>query len=201
MFPLPPVITALLIANLAGFVFQWFVGPDQWLNLALWPLATPEDADFSFAPWQVVTYSFLHGGVGHLALNLLGLATFGTPIARVGGARRLLTLYFAAVITAAVSQLLVPPLFDAPIAPALGASGGVFGLLLAYAVLFPRSRVLLLIPPIPMPAWLFAALYTIVELVMGITGTLAGVAHFAHLGGMVGGALVLWHWRRRRKPV
>jgi membrane associated rhomboid family serine protease len=198
MFPLPPVITALLIANLAGFVFQWFVGQDQWLNFALWPLATPEDAEFSFAPWQIVTYSFLHGGVGHLAINMLGLASFGTPLARVGGARRLLTLYFAAVVTAAAAQLLVPPLFDAPIAPALGASGGVFGLLLGYAVLFPRSRVLLLIPPIPMPAWLFAVLYTIAELVMGVTGTFAGVAHFAHLGGLVGAALVLWRWRRRR---
>jgi membrane associated rhomboid family serine protease len=197
MFPLPPVITALLLANFAGFALQWFVGEQHWLAFALWPLATPEDSDYSFALWQLVTYSFLHGSIGHLLVNMLGLATFGAPLARVGGTRRLLTLYFAAVITGALTQLIVPPLFDAPPAPSLGASGGVFGLLLGYAVLFPRSTVLLLIPPIPLPAWLFAVLYTIVELYLGVTGTQSGVAHFAHLGGVLGGAIVLWRWRRR----
>jgi membrane associated rhomboid family serine protease len=151
----------------------------------------------SFAPWQLVTYSLLHANALHLAVNMLGLATFGTPLARVGGTRRVLTLYGTAVLTAAGTQLLVPPLFDAPIAPTIGASGGVFGLLLAYAVLFPRSTVLLLIPPIPVPAWLFAPLYAVVELVLGVTQTQAGVAHFAHLGGALGGALVLWRWRRK----
>jgi membrane associated rhomboid family serine protease len=108
-----------------------------------------------------------------------------------------LTLYGTSVLAAAGTQLLVPPLFDAPIAPTLGASGGVFGLLVAYAVLFPRGTVLLLIPPIPVPAWLFAPLYVLVELVLGVTQTQAGVAHFAHLGGALGGALVLWRWRRK----
>jgi len=197
MFPLPAVITALLIANVAGFALQSLVGEQHWLGFALWPLATPEDSDHGFAIWQLVTYSFLHGNLTHLLLNMLGLATFGTPLARVGGTRRLLTLYFASVLTGALTQLVVPPLFDAVPAPSLGASAGVFGLLLAYAVLFPRSTVLLLIPPIPLPAWLFAVLYTIVELYLGVTGTQSGVAHFAHLGGMLGGAIVLWRWRKR----
>lgn len=197
MFPLPPAISALLIANLAGFALQWLVGPDNWLDFALWPLARPEDADIGFAPWQLVTYSLLHANALHLAVNMLGLATFGTPLARVGGTRRVLTLYGTAVLTAAGTQLLVPPLFDAPFAPTIGASGGVFGLLLAYAVLFPRSTVLLLIAPIPVPAWLFATLYAAVELVLGVTQTQAGVAHFAHLGGALGGALVLLRWRRK----
>jgi rhomboid family protein len=198
MFPLPPVITSLLLANVVAFALQWIVGEPRYSAFELWPLATPDDAASNFALWQVVTYAFLHGNLTHLLLNMLGLATFGTPLARVGGARRLLTLYFAAVITGALTQLIVPPLFDAAPMPSIGASAGVFGLLLAYAVLFPRSTVLLLIPPIPMPAWLFAVLYTIVELYLGVTGTQAGVAHFAHLGGMLGGALVLWRWRKRR---
>lgn len=197
MFPLPPVITALLLANFAGFALQLLVGEQHWLPFALWPLAMPEDSDYNFALWQIVTYCFLHGNIVHLLLNMLGLATFGTPLARVGGTRRLLTLYFASVVTGALSQLIVPPLFDAAPAPSIGASAGVFGLLLAYAVLFPRSTVLLLIPPIPLPAWLFALLYTIVELYLGVTGTQSGVAHFAHLGGMLGGAVVLWRWRKR----
>jgi membrane associated rhomboid family serine protease len=196
MFALPPVILGLLLANLAGFALQWIAGDARWLTLALWPITMPGDAEFSFAPWQIVTYSFLHANVPHLLFNMLGLVTFGAPLERVGGARRMLILYFASVIAAALTQLVVPPLFHAAAAPTIGASGGVFGLLLAYAILFPRSRVLLLFPPIPMPAWLFALAYTVVELYLGVTGTQSGVAHFAHLGGMAGGAIVLWRWRR-----
>ncbi len=110
---------------------------------------------------------------------MLGLWMFGSEIERYVGPQRLLACYFASVITAALSQLYVPPLMGAPPAPTLGASGGVFGLLLAYALLFPHRKVIPLIPPIPMPAWLFATIYTGVELFMGVTGTLSGVAHFA----------------------
>lgn len=199
MFPLPPAVLGLLIANVAVYLLQMVIGDEQALAFALWPLAGYEDAPSQFGLWQVVTYSFLHGGSAHLLFNMLGLVTFGTPIERVGGARRLLSLYFAAVITAAVTQLIVPPWLGAAPHPTIGASGGVFGLLLAYAVLFPRSRVIPLIPPIPMPAWLFATLYTVVELYLGVAGRLEGVAHFAHLGGLVGSAIVLWQWRRRRR--
>jgi membrane associated rhomboid family serine protease len=80
-----------------------------------------------------------------------------------------------------------------------GASGGVFGVLLAFAIYFPRQRIVLLIPPIPMPAWVFVTLYGIAELVMGVLGTQEGVAHFAHLGGMLGGALVLLYWQATGK--
>ena len=199
MFPLPPAVLGLLIANVGVYLLQMVIGDEQALAFALWPLAGYEDAASQFGLWQVVTYSFLHGGSAHLLFNMLGLVTFGTPIERVGGARRLLSLYFAAVITAAVTQLIVPPWLGAAPHPTIGASGGVFGLLLAYAVLFPRSRVIPLIPPIPMPAWLFATLYTVVELYLGVAGRLEGVAHFAHLGGLVGSAIVLWQWRRRRR--
>jgi membrane associated rhomboid family serine protease len=103
------------------------------------------------------------------------------------------------VITAALTQLVVPELMHAPPGQTIGASGGVFGLLLAYALLFPHRKVVPLIPPIPMPAWLFATIYAAVELFLGVTGTLSGVAHFAHLGGMIGSALVVlqWRWARR----
>ena len=104
------------------------------------------------------------------------------------------------VVSAAVVQLAFAAWSGSPF-PTVGASGGVFGLLLAFALYFPQRRVMLLIPPIPMPAWLFATLYGIVELVLGVTGTASGVAHFAHLGGMLGGDLLIWHWRtngRRR---
>ena len=79
--------------------------------------------------------------------------------------------------------------------PTVGASGGVFGLLLAYAIYFPNNRIMLLFPPIPMPARLFVVLYALLELYLGVTGTQAGVAHFAHLGGMIGGFAMLRYWR------
>ena len=81
--------------------------------------------------------------------------------------------------------------------PTVGASGGIFGLLLAFAMYFPRQTIVLLIPPIPMPAWLFVTLYGALELFLGVTGEQAGVAHFAHLGGMVGAWLLIRYWRGR----
>jgi membrane associated rhomboid family serine protease len=195
-------VKILIAANVLVFVMQlathgaW----DGWFEL--WPLQ-PVQGAVNFRIWQLVTYAFLHStqNLSHLLFNMLGLWMFGLEVERYVGPRRLLACYFASVITAALSQLFVPMLFGAPPEPVLGASGGVFGLLLAYAALFPRRKVIPLIPPIPMPAWLFAALYAAVELFLGVTGRLSGVAHFAHLGGMVGAALVILQWRRApRRP-
>jgi membrane associated rhomboid family serine protease len=167
------------------------------MPFALWPLQ-PIDGQSYFRFWQIVTYAFLHGNISHLLFNMLGLWMFGNEIELYVGTRRLLVCYIASVVSAALSQLFIPILFGAPPGPTIGASGGVFGLLLAYAFLFPRRKVIPLIPPIPMPAWLFATLYAGVELFAGVTGSLSGIAHFAHLGGMVGSALVIMQWRRAR---
>jgi membrane associated rhomboid family serine protease len=129
---------------------------------------------------------------------MLGLWMFGAEIERYVGPRRLATCYFASVVTAGLTQLTVPALLGTEPAPTIGASGGVFGLLLAYALMFPHRKVVPLIPPIPMPAWLFATLYAGVELFLGVTGSLSGVAHFAHLGGMIGSGLTVMQWRRAR---
>jgi len=163
--------------------------------LALWPLQ-PIDGKVYFQPWQIISYAFLHGNVTHIGFNMLGLWMFGAEIERYVGPKRLLACYFASVVTAALTQLFIPMLFGAPPAPTIGASGGVFGLLLAYALMFPNRKVVPLIPPIPMPAWLFATIYAGIELFLGVTGTLSGIAHFAHLGGMIGSALVVTQWRR-----
>ena len=162
---------------------------------ALWPLQAI-DGKVYFQPWQIISYAFLHGNVTHIGFNMLGLWMFGAEIERYVGPKRLLACYFASVVTAALTQLFIPMLFGAPPAPTIGASGGVFGLLLAYALMFPTRKVVPLIPPIPMPAWLFATIYAGIELFLGVTGTLSGIAHFAHLGGMIGSALVVTQWRR-----
>jgi membrane associated rhomboid family serine protease len=190
-------VKILIIANAAVFLLQNLSAGALEGLFALWPLQ-PIEGEPSFHIWQIITYSFLHDtrNISHLLFNMLGLWMFGAEVERYVGPRRLLLCYFASVITAALSQLFVPILFGAPPGYTLGASGGVFGLLLAYAFLFPRRKVVPLIPPIPMPAWLFATLYAGLELFLGVTGTASGVAHFAHLGGMVGSALVITQWRR-----
>jgi membrane associated rhomboid family serine protease len=190
-------ISAILILIAANVVIFLLQGQSNGLLealFALYPLQ-PLDGHVYFRFWQIITYSFLHGGYTHLLFNMLALWMFGMEIERYVGPRRVLICYFASVVTAALSQLFIPILFGAAPAPTIGASGGVFGLLLAYAVMFPRRKVIPLIPPIPMPAWLFATLYAGIELFLGVTGTQSGVAHFAHLGGMVGSALVLMQWR------
>jgi membrane associated rhomboid family serine protease len=193
-------VKILIAANVVIFLLQSSSSGSLDELLALWPL-TPIDGRVYFHVWQIITYAFLHStaNISHLLFNMLALWMFGAEIERYAGTWRLLACYFASVITAALTQLLVPELLGAPPAPTIGASGGVFGLLLAYALLFPHRKVVPLIPPIPMPAWLFATLYAGLELIMGVTGTLSGIAHFAHLGGMIGSALVVMQWRRGRR--
>ena len=191
---LPRVTRTLLFANIGVFVAQ-VMWPGRLESLfALWPLAS------GFQPWQVLSYAFLHGGLAHIAFNMFGLTMFGADLERVLGARRFLILYLASVLTAAMAQLVVTAWLGQSQAT-VGASGGVYGLVLAFAVLFPEQRIVLLFPPIPMPARVFALLFAVLELVLGVSGQQTGVAHFAHLGGMLGGWITLRHWlaqQRRR---
>jgi membrane associated rhomboid family serine protease len=193
---MPPVTTALIVANVAVFLLQSAV-PGLVPLFALWPLAASQmHAGVAFAPWQLLTYAFLHGSLIHLAFNMFALYMFGGAIERVFGSRRYLTFYLVCVLSAAIAQLIVAGV-SGNVYPTVGASGGVFGLLLAYGMYFPNNRVMLLFPPIPMPARVFVVVYALIELFLGVTGTQEGVAHFAHLGGMVGGFIMLRYWRGR----
>ena len=198
---MPPVTKTLLIANVAIYLAQQFADDAMLIWFALWPLASigPSGPGMpaGFLPWQLVTYSFLHGNELHILVNMLGLYMFGSEVERVLGPRRYVTYYFVSVLAAAIAQLVMSTLNPGPPYPTVGASGGVFGLLLAYAMFFPRRIVMLIIPPIPMPARVFVIVYAAIELYLGVTGTMAGVSHFAHLGGMLGGWLLLRYWRRR----
>ena len=197
-----PVTKALLLVNVGAFMLQMFAEPLLIAYFALWPLnasAGGYPADVGFAPWQLVTYSFLHGSLTHLLFNMLALYMFGSDIERVFGPRRFAIYYFVCVVGAAVAQLTIANIAQWPAYPTVGASGGVFGLLLAFGLYFPRRTVMLIFPPIPMPAWLFVTLYGALELFLGVTGTQQGVAHFAHLGGMLGGYLTIRAWRSRSR--
>ena len=199
MFRLPPVTRNLILINVAMFIAEMIFGDALTVNLALWPLGTSSMlGDYAqFQPWQLITYGFLHASVGHIFFNMLGLYMFGSDLERLFRPRRFLTLYFAGMISAAAAQLLFAYVTNVEPYPTIGASGAIFGLLLAYAMYFPHRIIVLLIPPIPMPAWLFVTLYGALELFLGVTGTQEGVAHFAHLGGMVGAWLVIQYWRGR----
>lgn len=191
---LPPATRAIIAVNVVAFLLQQGFGNSMVALFALWPLGSP-----LFQPWQLITYAFLHGSIAHIFFNMFALFMFGRALEYFWGSRRFTVFYLACVIAAAATQLLTASLAGSTEAT-LGASGGVFGLLLAFAMYFPRQRITLLFPPIPMPAWLFVTLYGVLELVLGVTNTQAGVAHFAHLGGMLGGALVILYWRARRIP-
>lgn len=201
--PRPPgtVTSSLITLNVLVFLVEIAGGDALLARYALWPIGrffVPQlHAVVGFRPWQLVTYAFLHAGLLHLFLNMLALRIFGRDVEAALGPRRYLGLYGAAVLSAGLTQLLVLAAAGSEPFPTIGASGGVFGVLLAFGMLFPRRILLLIFPPIPMPAWLFVTLYGALELVQGVVGTQAGVAHFAHIGGMIGAWIVLRSHRRR----
>ena len=188
---MPPLTQALIITNVVVFLLQQLFGGAFTEMFALWPLGSG-----LFMPWQVVSYAFLHGNVTHIAFNMFGLWMFGRELEDLWGTRRFAVFYTVSVLAAAALQLLVTTSLGS-MAPTIGASGGLFGLLLGFAMMFPHRTIVPLIPPIPMPAWLFVTLYGLIELTLGVTGSASGVAHFAHLGGLFGGWMVIRYWRNQ----
>lgn len=190
---IPNVIFVLLVANGLSYAAQ-HLAPNFMLTwFPLWPLG----AEFpQFMPWQLLTYGFLHdmAGLQHILFNMFGLWMFGRDLERIMGPQRFLTYYLTCVVGAGLVQLLVAAL-QGGMYPTLGASGGVFGILLAYAMAFPNRTVMLLIPPIPMKAKYFVLGYGLLELYLGVSGRSPGVANFAHLGGMLFGFVLLQRWR------
>jgi membrane associated rhomboid family serine protease len=204
---MPPITKALLIANALVFLLQQVLGDAMFQPFMLWPLgndsgdAVASGAGFfasqSFMPWQLLTYAFLHANLMHVGFNMLALVMFGSPLEYTWGNRRFLTYYMVCVVGAGLCQLLVASWLSGQglSYPTIGASGGVFGLLLAYGLLFPNQRVMLLIPPIPMKASTLVIVYGALELLLGASGLQPGVAHFAHLGGMLFGWVLIRYWR------
>jgi membrane associated rhomboid family serine protease len=205
MPPLPPITQALMIACSAVYFIQlaFLSGSSSepgWLEqmFGLWPIQTSH-----FWPWQPLSYAFLHGGTSHLFFNMLGFWMFGSDVERVWGRQRYIKLLLVSTLTAAVAQLIVGQLNHSQV-PTVGASGALFGLLLAFAVLFPDRVIIPLIPPIPMKAKTFVMVYGAVELFLGHRVN-DGIAHFAHLGGLLGALLLIrsWYgpsiWKRLRR--
>lgn len=197
----PSIVQILLVLNSIAFMLLLSAPNVIIENFALWPLGLTGKVVFDdiaprFHLWQLISYAFLHGGPFHLFFNLFALWMFGSRIEQAWGSKAFLMYYFVCVIGAALVQLFVSSqaMSSGDIYPTLGASGGVFGLLLAFALSFPNEKLMLLFPPVIIKAKWFVLIYACVELYAGVTGTLAGIAHFAHLGGMLFGFLLLWYW-------
>jgi len=160
-------------------------------QLALYPLDSG-----AFRPWQLVTYMFLHADFGHIFFNLFALWMFGQAIEYEWGTKRFATYYFVTGIGAGLLQLLVG-ILDMNSAPVVGASGAVYGILLAFGMMYPNNYIMLLIPPIPIKAKYFVIIFGVLELFSGVANLNSGIAHFAHLGGMLFGYILIRYWRAR----
>lgn len=192
---LPPVIKNLMILN--GLLFLAQIVPDtnnllvHWFGL--WPIGSPPRIGFGqFWPWQLVSYAFLHGGFSHLLFNMFALWMFGVQVENTWGSHRFSVFFFVCVIGAALAQLVVATMGGGWY-PTIGASGGVFGILLAFGMMYPDQPIYLYFL-FPVKAKYFVIGYGLIELFAGVTGS-STVAHFAHLGGMAGGFLLIQFWR------
>ena len=206
----PPVVKNLIIANCVALLATELLpfGDAIIERFALFNVVSP-----LFHSFQVFTYMFLHGGVSHLFFNMFALWMFGRTLEMELGSQRFFTYYMVCGVGAALIQLGVSyaeyaHLLDAAgvyaasrllAIPTVGASGAVFGLLLAVGVLHPNNRIMLMFPPVVLKAKWFVLIYGLIELVFGMSGYQAGVAHFAHLGGMIWGFALLHWWKRQRK--
>lgn len=189
---LPPVTKALMLICTAIFAAQILAGGLLELWFGLWGIGSGR-----FWPWQLITYAFLHGDLTHLFFNMLGLWMFGGELENLWGRKRYLQMLLASVLAAAATQTLMM-LLGVARGYTVGASGALFGLLLSFGMLFPNRVIVPLIPPIPMKARTFVAVFGGLELLLGVWGGgRSNVAHFAHLGGMLGAWLMISYWRGR----
>lgn len=176
-------------------------------------------ASYFFRPWQVITHMFMHGGFWHLFFNMYTLFIFGSVLERVWGTKKFLVFYFATGLGAALlhtgvqfieAQVYINGIEEGVASaalsykallstPTVGASGAIYGLLLGYAMLFPDSRLTLLFPPITLTAKWFVIIFAVIELATGVFGIGGGIAHFAHLGGMLFGWLLILYWKKKHR--
>ncbi|MCK6602585.1 MAG: rhomboid family intramembrane serine protease [Bacteroidetes bacterium] len=190
---MPPVIKNLLIINIAVFVVTFLAYGGNTQNFfygifALWSLDSG-----MFMPWQLVTYMFMHGGFMHILFNMFGLWMFGVELENYWGSKRFLTYYMITGVGAGLLHLGIQ-FFEGSGGLTVGASGAIYGVLLAFGMMFP-NRIIFVSLLIPMPAKYFVLLYGAIELFSGLTRANTGVAHFAHLGGMIWGFFLIKYWQ------
>ena len=214
MGSMPPVVKNLIITNVIIFLITITSGNFMYEHFALYCFQSED-----FRPFQLVTHMFMHGDFAHIFFNMYALFLFGSILERVWGSQKFLLYYFATGIGAALFHLGVISLeiygylpeasagdlfARTQIAVALnthsvGASGAVYGLLLAYGMLFPNNVIQLIFPPVALKAKWFVLIYGAIELLLGLSGKGSNIAHFAHLGGMIFGLFLILYWKKNNR--
>lgn len=192
MSNVPQAVKSILIINILVFIMSSLNGGLMDSLFALNPVY------FIYKPWQLVTYMFMHGSFAHIFFNMYAVFIFGSVLERVWGTKKFVFYYLVTGVGAALIHIGVQWLTQ-DFALTVGASGAVFGLLLGYAMLYPDTMMGLIFPPVTMKAKWFVLIYAAIELLLGITGAQASVAHFAHLGGLVFGLVLMLYWKKSGK--
>ena len=204
----PPVIKYLLISNIAVFLLQYFflgmlksgntaIGDVFIKNFALFTIDSP-----FFKPWQVFTYQYLHGGFSHLFFNMFALWMFGMELENLWGSKTFFIYYTVCGVGAGLANILIAPLFTniAPNVPTVGASGSIYGVLIAFGMIFP-NRLIYIYFMLPIKAKYLVVIYILIEVFAVASQSQSGIAHFAHLGGGVVGFLYVYFIMNKGKPM
>lgn len=201
---MPFVVRNLIIINAVIYLVTMFANSFMYETFSLFYFTSP-----FFKPYQLITYMFMHGGFWHIFFNMFSLYMFGSVLENVWGSKRFFLFYMITGIGAGLVNELVmylqitfaemPGLVEATInrIPTVGASGAIYGLLLAYGMLFPNNIISFIFPPVSLKAKWMVIIFGAIELLSGITGTQSGVAHFAHLGGMLFGLILILYWKKK----
>lgn len=210
---IPTAVKNIIIINVLVMVMMAL---NETFMLEKFALFYPTSPFFHW--WQPVTHMFLHGGFGHLFFNMYALFIFGSVLERVWGTKKFLLFYFVTGIGAAAvhigvqwiqmqalmnsvgegSMAAVQAIHNLKMTPTVGASGAIYGVLMGYAMLYPDSVLTLIFPPVSLKAKWFVLIFAAIELALGVFGTRAGIAHFAHLGGLIFGFILIMYWKKRR---
>ena len=210
---IPTAVKNIIIINVLVMVMMAL---NETFMLEKFALFYPTSPFFHW--WQPVTHLFLHGGFAHLFFNMYALFIFGSVLERVWGTKKFLLFYFVTGVGAAAvhigvqwiqmqalmnsvgegSMAAVQAIHNLKMTPTVGASGAIYGVLMGYAMLYPDSVLTLIFPPVSLKAKWFVLIFAAIELALGVFGTRAGIAHFAHLGGLIFGFILIMYWKKRR---
>ena len=191
---LPPAVKNLLIINIIVFLGTELIGDPMYQLFALFPIGSR-----FFRWWQFITHMFMHGNFMHIFFNMWSLFVFGPLLERLWGSKKFLIFYFVCGLGAALCHELVQLTQLLSNIPTVGASGAIYGLLLGFGMLYPNYVLTLVFPPVSLKAKWFVIIFAGIELLTGILGTNDGVAHFAHLGGMLFGLILILIWKKKGK--
>ena len=211
---IPPVVKNIIIINIIMFVATLIIGNFMYEKLSLFYFKSQ-----FFKPYQFLTHMFMHGSFVHILFNMYTLFFFGSVLENVWGGKKFLLYYLVTGIGAAILHSLVLHLQATGLenaitagsyqayeqlrilynTPTVGASGAIYGLLLAYGMLFPNNIIGLVFPPVALKAKYFVIIFGAIELLLGLTGRDSGVAHFAHRGGMICGFFLIMHWKKNNR--